>query len=353
MERKLGTKLAIAAICILVFVVIFSDENEDNRIFAIIAAVILLILYISNIIATNKNTKNFIKQFKKKLKKQAYRKQLIVMATSITAIIVLIVVVISSINISEYEDYKRAKEFNPSPKIESLANSLNLTDRAKNILYASSPQLKDKQAFNGYCGNDGDPNAYIAGCYYKKNDNEYIDIYDAGSDASDLQNAYYNYDNSKMVTLAHEMLHAVHARLSEKDLEWINKELDIIYSSNKELQNELRMYPDSKRYDELYTRSATEVYNLPSSLEKHYSVYFKDRQLIVKKYHDNKKQIDDMLAKADEIMVKIQNQGRIVDSAKTYWQHKQALDEYNRLVEVYNKYIDVYRQTLNKRDSEK
>ena len=264
-----------------------------------------------------------------------------------------IVVAFSALDFSAYDDYMKAKDFTPSAEMKGLIDGINLTDRARNILYASSPQLKDKTAFNGVCGHDGDPDAFIAGCYYQKNGNEYIDIYNAGADASSLQVALYDYNDSKMVTLTHEMLHAVHARLNSADLEWINRELDMIYSSNTELRDELKNYPESEKYDELYTRSATEVYALPNKLEKHYGQFFNDRQSIVKKYKDNKKQIEEMLAKADEIMVRIKGQESKINSTSTVWEYKSAVEEYNKLVEVYNNYIGVFRDTMNKRDSEK
>ena len=46
---------------------------------------------------------------------------------------------------------KKANELKPSPEIEALVSKMNLTDKGKTILYASSPQLKGKLAFNGTC----------------------------------------------------------------------------------------------------------------------------------------------------------------------------------------------------------
>ena len=230
---------------------------------------------------------------------------------------------------------------------------MKLTDRGKTILYASSPQLKSKKAFNGVCGGDGDPDAFVAGCYYEINGNEYIDVYDSGNEATELQNAYYNYDNSKIVTLAHEMMHAAYARVSDKDKEWIEVELNKVYANNDELRSEISLYPSDQKYDELYVRIATELYTIPSTLEKHYSVYFRDRQYIAKLYHDNKQQIKDMLAEADKILERMETQRSLYQNSANYYMRRDAANEYNRLLDLYNSQIGVYRETLDQLDSEK
>lgn len=271
----------------------------------------------------------------------------------VTVIIVFVVVILINQDYGFMEDQRKAREFKPSPEIEALVSKMNLTDKGKTILYASSPQLKDKIAFNGTCGRDGDPDAYVAGCYYKINDEEYIDVYDSGKDASELQNAYYNYGNSKIVTLAHEMMHAVYSRLSDSDKEWIEIELNKIYSSNSDLRLELSYYTSAEKNNELYVRIATEVYGIPSDLEKHYAQYFRDRQYIAKLYHDNKAQIDEMFKGADKILERIKKQENVIQNSYGYYARRDAINEYNRLVDLYNSQIGVYRDTLNKRDSEK
>ncbi len=196
--------------------------------------------------------------------------------TIVSIICVLIIgLILILLNISSDDDKRKAAEFEPSSEIKKLVTKMRLTDKGKTILYASSPQLKGKVAFNGICGRDGDPNAYVAGCYYDINGEEYIDIYDSGKEATELEKAFYNYENSKIVTLAHEMMHAVYSRVSGNDKDWIEIELNKLYASNSELREEISLYPSSQKYDELYVRVATELYGIPSTLEKHYSDYSK------------------------------------------------------------------------------
>lgn len=274
---------------------------------------------------------------------------------AIIGLVLLVLLAIFLIN-QDYNyisDQNKAKEYKPTSEMESLVSGMRLTDRGKTILYASSPQLKNKIAFNGICGHDGDPDAYVAGCYYKINDEEYIDIYDSGKDASELQNSYYSYNDSKTVTLAHEMMHAVYSRISDTDKEWIEIELNKIYANNSDLRSEISKYPSDQKFDELYVRVATEVYGIPNNLEKHYAKYFKDRQYIAKLYHDNKTRIDNMLKEADKIFERMETQKNLYYNSTNYYARRDAANEYNRLLDLYNAQVGVYRDALNKLDSEK
>lgn len=288
---------------------------------------------------------------RKKNKQKTIRNRIIAFITVV--VVVFVVIFVANLDYDYMEDQKKASEFDPSPEIEALVDKMYLTDKGKTILYASSPQLKDKVTFNGICGRDNDPDAYVAGCYYEINGEEYIDIYDSGKDATELQNALYDYANSKIVTLAHEMMHSVYARIPDSEKEWIEVELNKIYSNNSELRTELSIYPSTERYDELYARIPTEVYGIPSSLEKHYAQFFKDRQYIAKLYHDNKAQLDSILQEADKILEQIRRQETIIQNTHGYYARRGAIDEYNRLVEVYNAQVGVYRDTKDKMDSEK
>lgn len=289
---------------------------------------------------------------RKKRRKEINRNRFIAIGVIIFVVIGTMLIV-ANLDYGLMSDQRKASEFKPSSEIESLVSKMNLTDKGKAILYASSPQLKDKVTFNGTCGRDGDPDAYVAGCYYEINGEEYIDIYNSGKDASELQNSYYNYTNSKIVTLAHEMMHAAYSRVSDSDKEWIEIELNKIYSNNSNLRSELSSYPSSQKFDELYVRVATEVYGIPNNLEKHYALYFKDRQSIAKLYHDNKKQLDTMFQGADMILERLKKQEITIQDSYGYYARRDAIDEYNRLVDLYNSQIGVYRDTLDKRDSEK
>ena len=244
------------------------------------------------------------------------KNRLIPLALVFLTLIVLIILL--SCDWQYISDQQKANNFKSSQEIEFLVQKAKLTDKGKTILYASSPQLKDKSSFNATCGKDGDPDVYIAGCHYKIDDNEFIDIYNAGKDATSLQKSYYNYENAKIVTLAHEMMHAVYSRIPQSEKEKIWEELNKIYMSNEELRSEISLYPEDEQMDELYVRVATEIYGISSFLEKHYGEYFKDRRYIAKLYHDNKTQIKNMFAEVDIILQKMEAQKSIYKNATDY-----------------------------------
>lgn len=279
------------------------------------------------------------------------KNRLIPLALVFLTLIVLIILL--SCDWQYISDQQKANNFKSSQEIEFLVQKAKLTDKGKTILYASSPQLKDKSSFNATCGKDGDPDVYIAGCHYKIDDNEFIDIYNAGKDATSLQKSYYNYENAKIVTLAHEMMHAVYSRIPQSEKEKIWEELNKIYMSNEELRSEISLYPEDEQMDELYVRVATEIYGISSFLEKHYGEYFKDRRYIAKLYHDNKTQIKNMFAEVDIILQKMEAQKSIYKNATDYYVQRDAINEYNRLVDLYNARIEVYGEVKSKLDSEK
>ena len=279
------------------------------------------------------------------------KNRLIPLALVFLTLIVLIILL--SCDWQYISDQQKANNFKSSQEIEFLVQKAKLTDKGKTILYASSPQLKDKSSFNATCGKDGDPDVYIAGCHYKIDDNEFIDIYNAGKDATSLQKSYYNYENAKIVTLAHEMMHAVYSRIPQSEKEKIWEELNKIYMSDEELRSEISLYPEDEQMDELYVRVATEIYGISSFLEKHYGEYFKDRRYIAKLYHDNKTQIKNMFAEVDIILQKMEAQKSIYESATNYYVQRDAINEYNRLVDLYNARIEVYGEVKSKLDSEK
>jgi len=185
-------------------------------------------------------------------------------------------------------DASKASQFTPTTQVENLANGIDLTKRGKDILYATSPQIKNKDSFNASCGSNGDRKTFILGCYYEKNGDEYIDIFNSGATASSISSSVFNYDYSKKVTMAHEMLHAAYSRLGNGEKLEVNDLLDTVYNSNKELRDEIGLYSPSQKYDELYARAGTEVRSLPVRLEEHYAKYFYNRVAVVGMYEKNK-----------------------------------------------------------------
>ena len=343
--------LAAISILVLVLVIVSFDQNEANRNFMLITIALVVICFAIYFFIKSKKYSKTRKKIMHKVRKTKSSLNT-ASAVSFLAIIICIIVIGTTVDFSGMISFLGGTKFSPSADIKNLVSGIRLTAKAKNVLYDSSPQLKDKTAFNASCGHDGDPERYIAGCYYKKGNYAHIDIYNAAKGASSLQSAYYNYENSERVTLAHELLHAIYEKLSSSEIRQIKQELDRVYANNAELKDELSHYPSNQRYTELYARAGTEISTLTNTLEEHYDQYFEDRQLIVKMYKDCKTQIDTMLAEADVVLSGMRQQESKMNSARTRWEYNSAVQEYNRLVDVYNQYVGVFRETMNKLDSE-
>ena len=82
---------------------------------------------------------------RKTSKREAKRNKLIALAVASVAI--LVVVFFANLDYGFMSDQNKASEFNPSPEIEALVSKMNLTDRGRTILYASSPQLKGNSSW--------------------------------------------------------------------------------------------------------------------------------------------------------------------------------------------------------------
>jgi len=171
----------------------------------------------------------------------------------------------------DISDYLKAKNYVPSAEMSEIRSALGLTSKGERIFNASSPVLDSRDDFNRDC-NSSDPEIAVYGCYYL--DTIYV----------------YNINSPELAgiresTTAHELLHAVWARLSESERNELIPLLDSAYADNKSsLDKTLETYDESERLDELYVRIGTQVKSLPAELEKHYSEIFSDQDKIVSFY---------------------------------------------------------------------
>jgi hypothetical protein len=208
--------------------------------------------------------------------------------------------------------------FQPSAEIVELKDRLALTRSGSRILLASEPELEDRDAFNENC-DSRDPNISVLGCYASGK----IHI--------------YNIENPELVginenTLAHEMLHAVWARLGSSEKQKLETEINKVYEARREdLDDRLKNYPEEDWIDEMHSIIGSELYivedcsdKLPAAcvevsdsdiLNDHYAKYFTDRSIILtffnnydskfealkKEAEDTREQIDTLAAELDQL----------------------------------------------------
>ena len=166
------------------------------------------------------------------------------------------------------DDTLRARNFEPSKEIESYTQHLSLTEQGERLLRASYPQIENKEDFNTYCANE--KQEYVLGCYLQAE--KEIKLYDVPSE---------ELNGIMESTLAHELLHAVWARLDLSTQEALQPLMDEVLKNYPTIQEELQNYEAIDYYDELHARLGTEVKQLPTELEEHYATYFKDQDAIV------------------------------------------------------------------------
>ena len=174
-------------------------------------------------------------------------------------------------NFQQIQDYFRAKNFKPSAKILQITEKIKPTDRAKQIFFATNPQVLSAEDFNKNCSRASEKTT-ILGCY--KAD----EIFVFNVEDQDLTGV-------EEVTAAHELLHAVWFRLSREEKSKLSEELRAEYERLKTPELEATMAEYAKTQpgeheNELHSILGTEFSNLSSSLEEHYANFFKDRKEI-------------------------------------------------------------------------
>ena len=150
----------------------------------------------------------------------------------------------------------------------------------------------------------------------------------------------YNIDSDELkgireLTTAHELLHAVFARMSDSDKKALKDPLEETYQNNQDiLKSDLDTYEESERFEELYVRTGTEVKNLPASLEKHYAEIFKDQDKIVDFYNGYIKVFRALEAELDALANEMSALSDEI-SAKTA-DYEQRIDKLNSDISDFN-----------------
>ena len=189
-------------------------------------------------------------------------------------------------NFRRIQDYFKAKNFKPSAEILQIVEKIKPTENGKQIFYATNPQLLSAENFNQNCSNSLEKTA-ILGCY--KAD----EIFIFNIDNSEL-------DGIKEVTSAHELLHAVWARMPDSERKNLGEKLRAEYEKLKtpdfeKLMESYAITQPGEHENELHSIIGTEYGNLSSELEQHYARVFENRQEIVemnKKYRLKFKELE-------------------------------------------------------------
>lgn len=225
-------------------------------------------------------------------------------------------------------DAVKSGQFKPSARLSAVEGRIKLTDRGRQIFFATEPQIEDKQQFNTSCQST-ERTVAILGCYYKDKTHLY-----------DIQNA--ELDGTLEVTAAHEMLHAAYHRLNmfeRKRVDDMVKSQYEIVKNDAAIKQVMQYYEQAEpgaEIDELHSILGTTVSRLSPDLEEYYGRYFTDRLRIIglnAKYNAIFGQLN---KQAEELQKQIDQKGPEI---------KSTLSEYNANLEQLN--LDI--QSFNER----
>jgi len=145
----------------------------------------------------------------------------------------------------------------------------------QHLFYLNKPQLPTTVAsFRKACHENED--TIVLGCYHPNQDGIYIYAVRDSSLAGIQQ-----------VTAAHEVLHAVYARLSSSARKQLDNELQSYYEhglTDSNVKAEVALYQKTEPtavYDEMSCTFGTEIAQLPAALNAYYAQFFTNRQKIV------------------------------------------------------------------------
>lgn len=172
-------------------------------------------------------------------------------------------------------DWWRLRGYVPPAAVVQLANEDTMTSYTRHLFYLNRPDLLPTvTSFRTYCPEN--LNTIVLGCYHPDQDGIFIYTVTDPTLAGVQQ-----------VTAAHEVLHAVYARLSGSARAKLDTELlnyDKHGLTNPLVKAEVKLYQKtepSSVMDEMSCTFGTEIANLPAPLEAYYDKYFSDRAAIV------------------------------------------------------------------------
>lgn len=223
------------------------------------------------------------------------------------------------------QDKIKAKDFALSADFTKIVDSITLTERGRDILLATRPELQNKNEFNQNC-NSHNHEVYVLGCYDEEKDRLFV--YNVNS--ADLVGV-------REVTTAHELLHAAYHRLFFWEKSSINNSLKEIYDSlpkDSDLRTSMQSYREEDFYDELHSRIGTEIADIPTSLKQYFSKYFHNREKIINfnnQYHNVFKKLK---TESEQLKRSIEEKKKDIDERKKT--HQTNVQYLNELISQFN-----------------
>ncbi|MFZ1249883.1 MAG: hypothetical protein WAR37_00310 [Candidatus Microsaccharimonas sp.] len=235
--------------------------------------------------------------------------------------ILIVLAVLLFVNRQHILDQLSVWSYTPSSSVQAIEEKVGFTEKGTFIFYATHPTVDTSTNFNSSCPRQ-ETMSPILGCYV--NDRVYI----------------FNITNSQLdgmeeVTAAHEMLHAVWARMGVDERQKLGSELESAYKkiNDSDLKSRMEYYERTEPGEftnELHSILGTEIASLGEPLESYYRQYF-NRQTVLSLhaqyntvYKDLNKQVDDLFNKMESLSASIEQSSGQYDA-----QSKQLADDIN------------------------
>ena len=224
-------------------------------------------------------------------------------------------------NVQLIQDGVSYYQYSPDTTMATFAAETGMNDYGKFLFYASHPSLSDASSFNQQCGTPEQATA-ILGCY----NGQRIYIYDI----TDPRLA-----GIRPTTAAHEMLHAAYIRLDNKERQYVDRLLEVEYDALKDredLADRMSFYDRTQPGDhanELHSIIGTEVAELSTELEQHYSRYFADRSKVVAQHNRYRSVFDELRTRSDALKQRIDQMKNQVEGLKNTYETRAALVQSN------------------------
>jgi hypothetical protein len=172
-------------------------------------------------------------------------------------------------------DWVKLRDYTPPSSVAQLASEDTMNSYTTHVFYVNHPKLlATVTSFRKECPSDEAD--IILGCYHVGQNG--IFIYSVKDQAL---------AGVQQVTAAHEVLHAIYARLSPSARMKLNGELEAYYKydlKNSRVKAEIAVYQQTEPgsvYDEMSCTFGTEIAQLPADLDAYYSQFFTNRAAIV------------------------------------------------------------------------
>lgn len=222
----------------------------------------------------------------------------------------------------EISDHVAGINYEMTPRVNELAEDLELTDAGRRIFIATHPTIDGSQHFNDQCaGVDHSEQGHVLGCYTS----DRIHLFDVTDD---------RVNGIVEITAAHELLHAAFRRLGEGDQSLLASRLRGAYEelvpSHPDLKERMSVYEhlsESAFANELHSVLGTEVRDLPTWLEDHYAQWFTNRPALIDDFESYHTVFNDLQSQAVALQAEMTSLRADVERRKSAY--GDAVDAFN------------------------